>query len=233
MIQGRDVPPGDHEQAPELGWVAPEVAEEFPELRLLSVALDARPGPSPRPIRERLRELSNRFHGAHAVTLRRDPIPSAYRIFFRHIGLDPDATRTPAEAAALDRLLHGGFRSRNLLDDALLLALVDTGIPIWALDAQTVEGPLGIRLSRRGEALGRFPDAPRLPGGRLVVCDEGGPVAILFGELAPRHGVSPQTTSMALFSVQVAGVPSIHVEEALWTCSTLLSYPGPEAESRW
>ena len=27
---------------------------------------------------------------------------------------------------------------------------------------------------------------------------------------------------MTLFAVQVAGVPSIHVEEALWTCASVL-----------
>jgi DNA/RNA-binding domain of Phe-tRNA-synthetase-like protein len=212
---------------PETGWVAPEVQEEFPELRLLAIELRARPGPSPPDVRERLRHLSNRFHGAQAITQRRDPIPSAYRIFFRHIGLDPDATRPPAEAAVLERLLHGGFKSQNLLDDALLLALLDTGVPIWALDADRVEGPLGIRVSRRGERLGRFEGAPSLPAGRLVVADAAGAVAILFGELAPEHGVSPSTTAMRLFSIQVAGVPSIHVEEALWTCSEILGASEP------
>ncbi|HEV3228026.1 MAG TPA: phenylalanine--tRNA ligase beta subunit-related protein [Solirubrobacteraceae bacterium] len=209
--------------SPEVGWIASEVQAEFPELRLMALELAARPGPSPQPVRDRLRQLSNRFHGAQAITLRREPIPSAYRIFFRHIGLDPDATRPPAEAAVLDRLLHGGFRSQNLLDDALLLALLDTGIPIWALDAARVEGPLGIRVSRRGERLGRSAQAPRLPAGRLVVADAASAVAVLFGDLAPEHGVSPATTGMRLFCIQVAGVPSIHVEEALWTCSEILS----------
>jgi hypothetical protein len=61
-----------------------------------------------------------------------------------------------------------------------------------------------------------------VPAGRLVVADDRSPLAILFGELAPRHGVTPDTRAMRLFSVQVAGVPSIHVEEALWQCSDIL-----------
>jgi DNA/RNA-binding domain of Phe-tRNA-synthetase-like protein len=219
---GRPGEVGAAEVSPQLGWIASEVEAEFPELRIWALELQARPGPSPRAVRERLRQLSNRFHGAQAITQRRDPIPSAYRIFFRHIGLDPDATRPPGEAAVLERLLHGGFRSQNLLDDALLLALLDTGVPIWALDGARVEGPLGIGVSRRGERLGRSAQAPRLPAGRLVVADAAGPVAVLFGDLAPEHGVSPSTAAMRLFSIQVAGVPSIHVEEALWTCSEIL-----------
>ena len=57
--------------------------------------------------------LSNRCRGARAVTLRREPVPAAYRVFFRHIGLDPDVVRTPIEAAVLERMLHGGFLSRR------------------------------------------------------------------------------------------------------------------------
>ena len=41
--------------------------------------------------------------------MRSRPVPHAYRVFFRHIGLDPDATRTPVEAAAMDRLLRGRY----------------------------------------------------------------------------------------------------------------------------
>jgi DNA/RNA-binding domain of Phe-tRNA-synthetase-like protein len=208
---------------PSIGWVAVEVSEEFPELRLVELSVQARPGRSPRSVRDRLKHLSNRFRGAHAVAQRQEPVPWAYRVFYRHVGLDPDADRTPAEAAMLARLVRGGLRSENLLDDALLIALVETGVPIWALDEGQVEGPLGVRLAGAGERLGRAAEAPPVPAGRLVVADDRSPLAILFGELAPRHGVTPDTRAMRLFSVQVAGVPSIHVEEALWQCSDILS----------
>ena len=62
------------------------------------------PGPSPPELRERLRELSDRFRGAQAIALRRQPIPHAYRVFFRHIGLEPDEHRVPVEALALERM---------------------------------------------------------------------------------------------------------------------------------
>jgi DNA/RNA-binding domain of Phe-tRNA-synthetase-like protein len=222
-VNDRDVEP-DPEPDPELdpepetGWIHADVGEEFPELRLLSVQVPVTPGPSTDAIRERLRILSNRFHGARAITMRQDPIPSAYRIFYRHIGLDPDATRTPEEEAAVQRLIKGGFRPENLVDDALLLALLETGVPLWALDAERLDGPLGIRVTGAGERLGRAPDAPAMPPGRLVVADAEGPIAVLFGEVAPGHGVTNATRTVALFSIQVAGVPAIHVEEALWTC---------------
>lgn len=213
----------ERDEDPQPGWVALEVSEEFPELSLLTTEVGARPARrSPRALKERLHQLSNRFHGAQAINLRQHPIPAAYRIFYRHIGLDPDLQRTPIEQAVLERMLRGGFRSRNLVDDALLIGLVETGVPVWALDADTLEGPLGIRLTQAGELLGRSADALPMAEGRLVVADAAAPLAELFGAIASGHGVNPETRRLALFAVQVAGVPAIHVEEALWTCRSAL-----------
>ena len=202
---------------PELreGEVEAQLAEEWPGLRLAWMAFDAVPGASPPELRERLRLLSDRFRGPQAIALRRAPIPHAYRVFYRHIGLEPDETATPVEALALERMKHGGFRSRSLLDDAITIAVMDTSVPVWALDAAALEGELALRTAREGEPLGR--DGVALPGGRLVVADARGPVAVLFEDPAPGCGVTPQARSIALFSVAVPGVPPIHVEEALWT----------------
>jgi DNA/RNA-binding domain of Phe-tRNA-synthetase-like protein len=207
----------------EAGWIDPEVAAEFPELRLHCLTLAARSGRSPAELRERLREMSDRFRGPQAVVMRQRPVPWAYRVFFRHIGLDPDEHRTPVEALALERLKAGGFKSRSLLDDALTVAVMETGVPVWALDAERVEGELGLRPSDRGERFGDGEYASDIPVGRLLVADASGPIGVLFGALAPGRGVGPETTRMTLFSVQVAGVPDIHVEEALWTVADILS----------
>jgi DNA/RNA-binding domain of Phe-tRNA-synthetase-like protein len=207
---------------PALGWIAPEVAEEFPKLQLWQLRVRARDAPSPPELKERLRLLSNRFHGAHAIAMRREPVPHAYRVLFRHLGIDPDDDRTPVEAAALARLQHGGFRSHGLLADALLLGLIETGVPVWALDDARVEGELGIRPAAPGERVGRGELANDVGPGRLVVADESGPLALLFADVAAEHAVTGQTTAMRLFSVQAPGVPGIHVEEALWTCTEAL-----------
>ena len=158
--------------------------------------------------------------------LERQPIPHAYRIFFRHIGLDPDEHHTPVEALALERLKAGGFPSRSVLDDAITLAVMETGVPVWALDADRLEGELGLRPAERGERLGGGEYAHDLPAGRLVLADDAGPVGVLFGALAPGRGVGPRTTRIALLALQVAGVPDIHVEEALWTVADILGEEG-------
>ncbi|HWF33118.1 MAG TPA: hypothetical protein VG188_11220 [Solirubrobacteraceae bacterium] len=212
---------------PALGWCAREVEQELPGLRLLSTRVEtARKGSltgrSPADVLERLREKSNRFRGATAVAVRREPVPSAYRVFFRHIGLDPELVRTPIEAAVLERMVKGGFLSRNLIDDVLLIALLDTNVPVWALDSETLDGPLGIRASAPGERLGRGAQAPELPSGRLVVADASAPLAVLFGELAADRAPSERTRLLTLFAVQVAGVPELYAEEALWSACAAL-----------
>ncbi len=204
------------------GFVEPGVHEEFPGLRLCWTTVQARLGPSPRPVKQRLRALSNRVHGASVVAMRTQPIPQAYRVFFRQIGLDPDADRIPSEEAAVTRLMHGGFRSTNLVGDALLIGLLETGVPVWALDAEGVDvGGLGIRTAREREPFGS--SERTLADGRLVVADAERIHAILFGEIAPGHEVGTRTTRLTLFAVAVDGVPAIHVEEALWSTLDVLA----------
>ncbi len=107
-------PSFDWRPSPQRGWVAPLVAAEFPGLAISWIAVDGRVAKSPEPVRRRLRGLSDRFYGAHAVQMREQPIPWAYRVFFRHIGLDPDRTLIPVERLALERLHDGAFKSRGL-----------------------------------------------------------------------------------------------------------------------
>jgi DNA/RNA-binding domain of Phe-tRNA-synthetase-like protein len=214
----------------EVGWVSAEVAQELPGLRVLSreVAVARQTpltGRSPPEIESRMREMSSRFRGARAISLRREAIPAAYRVFFRHIGLDPDVARPPIEAAVLERMLRGAFLTGGLLDDVLLIALLDTSVPVWALDADSVHGPLGIRTSREAEALGRSPDPPRLPEGRLVVADSHAALAILFEAVTAPHAAGPKTSRLVLFAIQVEGVPTLFAEEALWSCASALEQP--------
>ena len=205
------------------GWIDAGLASEFPDLRLVSVDLEAPPRRSPQALRDRLAMLADRFHGARALTLRREPVPAAYRVFFRHIGLDPDWQRTPIEAAALGRLLEGGFTSRGTVEDALLAAVMETGVPVWALDAKHVAGPLGLRGARAGERLGEGEYAHDLAPGRVVVADVAAPRAILFGDVAPSARPGRHTRRLRLFAVGVPGVPALHIEEALLGCSDALS----------
>jgi hypothetical protein len=109
----------------------------------------------------------------------------------------------------------------------LLIALMDTGVPVWALDAEQLDGPLGIRAAAEGERLGRSADPPLLPEGRLVIADASSAVAVLFGELAPGQRPRAASRRLALYAVQVPGVPSLYAEEALWGAAGALQHRDP------
>jgi DNA/RNA-binding domain of Phe-tRNA-synthetase-like protein len=208
------------EAVPEAGWVAPELREEFPGLALRYLLIEHGSGRAPRQVKKRLSALSNRFSGPQAINLRHQPIPWAYRVFYRHIGLDPDEQQTPVEAVALERMKRGGFISRSLLDDALTIAIIESGVALRAFDAGRVEGRLGVRQTEPGEGLEGRPG--ELPPGTLVIADETRPVGLLFGATAAGRGVQPRTARMLLAAVQVKGVPDIAVEEAIWLAAGVM-----------
>jgi DNA/RNA-binding domain of Phe-tRNA-synthetase-like protein len=214
---------------PTSGWSAPEVRAELPGLRLLTAAARCSRSPtggSPPQVLGRLRSLSDRWAGAQAVTVRQRAVPAAYRVFYRQIGLDPDVRRTPLELAVLERMVRGGFLSDGLLADILTIALVDTGVPVWALDAAALDGPLGVRTSLHGEPLAGSggEDARPLPAGRLVVADAAVAIAELFDGPTDAHAPHAGSRELALFAIQVPGVSSLHVEEALWSCLSALEW---------
>lgn len=208
------------EPAPQQGWVAPHIASEFPGLGVAWVEVDAKPGKSPEPVRRRLRDLSDRTYGSQAIRLRERPIPWAYRVFFRQIGLDPDRTRTPVEQLTLDRLHDGGFRSNGLPRDALDIAIVETGVALRAFDSDAVDGRICIRDSAPGESL--TGSAGELAKGTLVIADDSRPLGLLFGATAEGSGVQRGSRRLTVAAIQVKGVPQIAVEEALWMAASTL-----------
>lgn len=207
------------ESPAEQGWIAPHIAEELPGLGIAWLEVDGCSGRSPEPVRLRLRNLSDRFYGGHAVHMRERPIPWAYRVFFRQIGLDPDRTRTPIEQLALDRLHDGAFVTQGMPEDALTIAIAETGVAVRAFDADRLQGRLGIRESAPGEALPEKTAA--LEQGTLTIADESGPVELLFGG-SPERPVSRETRRIAVAAVQVNGVPQAAVAEALWIAASTI-----------
>jgi DNA/RNA-binding domain of Phe-tRNA-synthetase-like protein len=198
----------------EQGQVAPAVAEELPGLGVAWIEVEASPARSPEAVRRRLRDLSDRFYGSHAIHLRERPVPWAYRVFFRQIGLDPDSNRTPVEQLALERLHDGAFKTRGLPTDALTIATVETGVALRAFDTDRVEGPFCIRESAPGESLpGK---SSELAHGALVLADERRPLELLFGGDPSPDRADRDSPRVAIVAIQVKGVPQVSVDEALW-----------------
>jgi DNA/RNA-binding domain of Phe-tRNA-synthetase-like protein len=215
---GSDLGP---EPLPQQGWVAPHIAAEFPGLGIAWVELESKQASSPEPVRRRLRDLSDRFYGSHAIHMRERPIPWAYRVFFRQIGLDPDHTRTPVEQLALDRLHDGAFVSRGMPADALTIATVETGVALRVFDTTSLRGELCIRDSAPGESLLGKPT--KLAQGTLTIADGRGPLELLFGGPIADAGLDSEANLIAIVAVQVKGVPQAAVDEALWIAGAAIA----------
>jgi hypothetical protein len=183
--------------------VDPLVAAEHPGLRVWTARVPGGTGRTPPGLRERLALHADRLRGREAVALRTRPVPWAYRVLFRHLGLDPDVTRTPLEELVVDRLLHGGFTARALPEDALALATLETGVGVWALDADAA-GALTLRTGADG---------------RLALCDDRGTATVLFSPPPPERAPGRGTTALLLVAVQAPGVDDLVIEEALWTAA--------------
>jgi DNA/RNA-binding domain of Phe-tRNA-synthetase-like protein len=203
------------------GWIAEEVALEFPDLQVVWVRGISCNVASRDFLDDQLRDLSDRVRGPQTIAMRQSPIGQAFRAFYRQIGLDPDTDRPPAEQAAVKRLIAGGFHPASPIEDALLVAVVETQVPVWAIDDGGVTGELGIRTAQRNEPLGAS-QAKQIPEGTLVVADDRVVVAELFGRVAPDYQPQSETAKVCLFSIQAPGVPYIHVDEALRTAATIL-----------
>lgn len=133
-------------------------------------------------LRARLRTLSDRV----PRTGRADP----YRIAMNKLGLDDP---TPAEAALKARLISGAYRSHGLPADALLIAVVETGIGVWATNDP---GPLSVD---GADVVGEFL--------RVRVFSSPPPVSA---------GI------VTVFAVVVPGVSELEAREALWIARELL-----------
>jgi DNA/RNA-binding domain of Phe-tRNA-synthetase-like protein len=212
--------PGDE---PLDGVVDAELAAELPGLALRWTVVEAAGGRTPRSLRRRLEEVSTRFRGADAIALRTRPVPRAYRAFFRQVGLDPDVDRTPVERAAVERLIRGALHSGDRLSDALVLAVIETGVPVVAFAEHALAGGVTLRAARAGETLPTGDYAHDVPAGRLVLADDRGPVAVLFGRISDRHAAGRERAPVRLVAVQVPGVPRAHVDEALWLSASGLT----------
>jgi B3/4 domain len=182
---------------------------EFPELALWTAEVAARPGASPEAVVRRLSEP--RASAAEAGGARRESAPWAYRVLARQLGADPQPEEPNSQSAGLPA-------------DALAIATHQTGVPLLAFDAEKLDGGLALRRSRAGERLGK--NGPELGEGRVVIADRRAPVALLLGAGATDSEVSAKTGRIVLAAVQAKGVPTLAVEEALWTAIEVLRERG-------
>jgi len=182
-------------RAPVLG----SLRTDFPELALWTAEVSAKPGESPNQVIQRLSEPAPSL--AEAEGARRESTPWAYRVLARQLKTQPLPPQSTTES-------HG------LPEDALTIATAQTGVPLVAFDAAKLEGELALRRARAGERLAEE--------GQVVIADREKPVAILLGPQADEQQVSAKTERITLAAIQAKGVPTLAVEEALWTAIEIM-----------
>ena len=135
----------------------------------------------------------------------RGRVPHAYRVFFRHIGLDPDvAPVAGSRRSSIERLLHGGFRR-----------------------AARCRGRARDRVHRdRGRRCGRstrtrlappLECGPARSGGWRWPTRDGAVAALFATPRAAACAARASTARLALVDASsVPGVAALFAEEALW-----------------
>ncbi|MEV4420344.1 hypothetical protein AB0L40_10275 [Patulibacter sp. NPDC049589] len=216
-------PPTPEAPPPTVGLVAADAAAVHPGLALLELTVPIRTArKSPAWSKDRLARLSTSVDGHDVLTMHLAPVPAAFRALYKAMGRDPDADRPPQEEAFFRRLADGGFPHRGLPADALLIALAETGVPVWAVDADRVRGPLAIRRATPDDHA-RLEPSPHPPGARdLVVADADGPVAAVGRPPHPDRAVRLATTHARLYALQLDGVADMRIHEAFWLCTSQL-----------
>ena len=142
-------------------------------------------------VKERLARLSDRFSGPQAINLRHQPIPWAYRVFYRHIGLDPDEQPTPVEAVALERIKQRRLRQPEPARRRAHDRDHRVGRRAAGLRRRPRRGPPRHPPRPAGARRWRAARAP-CPTGTLVIADEARPLALLFGAVGGGPGREPE-----------------------------------------
>ena len=129
----------------------PELAEELPGIGLVLAPVEARPGKSPPDVKRRLRALADRYTGGKVIHMRQDAgamgLPGVRAPGRRGPRHRPHAGGARSRSTGCK---HGGLPSESLLDDALTIAVAETGVPVIALDPDRLDGQPGLRLCRAG-----------------------------------------------------------------------------------
>lgn len=205
------------------GWCDEELREDFPGIGVVSLgcAVDARAGSR---VARRMDDVGARIDGRNAASLPLGTIPSAYRTLARQLGLDPDTDGTPLAGLLRERIRLGRLPSAGLVPDACTCAMLETGVPVFALPLTAVAGDLGLAVARAGETLPGEHAEP-LPEGSVVVSDLARPLALAMLppplEPAPREGV-------VLYALRAPGVADLELDEALWLAAGLLQGSVPD-----
>lgn len=193
-----------------------DVALHYPYLHLYVVEVPNEPSTRARhDLAERLGRLAERIGGPQVLRQHEQEVPHAFRKLYQQTGLDPGVHLTPIDAVLQERIAYGMFRSMGLVDDALKVALLETGVPVWAADSSALSGELVLQMPDVD------PDAGR-PSAVPFVADDRGTIAPVGNAPDQPHAVGRKTKDLTLFALQCDGISTMHVQESLWLAQSLI-----------
>ncbi len=198
------------------GWCDEELLEDFPGIGIFQRGVAVDDG-AERRTRRRFDLLGPRIDGPRAASMALDTVPAAYSALARQLGLDPDSDAAPLMSVLRERIRRGQLVSHGAVRDACTCAMLETGVPVFALPLSQVGGDLGLMIARDGERLPGA-DVP-LPAGAIVVSDLSRPLALALQVPA----LTPQPREGAvLYAIRAPKLSDIELEEALWIAASLL-----------
>jgi len=185
------------------GAVSPEVESEFPGIGVRFCFVAGGPSKTPAGLSQELDLAADRITGAQAVRVAAEPVAALYRALRAQLGMDPSVGEGTAEDVIRRRLLEGGFRPSGIPADAITLATLETGIPLWAF---------GVSKALSGPRISLWSDPST---GVVELRSDDLRMATLFGEPHPEFEVTRKSEQMCLVALVAPGVVPEIVELAL------------------
>jgi DNA/RNA-binding domain of Phe-tRNA-synthetase-like protein len=171
--------------------------------------------------KETLKQIKSRYT---LDQVKDEPLFRAYRDFFWSVGVDPTKTR-PASEALIRRILSGGkLPNINTAVDAYNLASAESGIPIGAFDADTLNGDLLMRFARDGEQfLGIGMEKPiMLRTNQVILTDPEQIIAVYPYRDSDAKKVTIHTKNIHIVACGVPKVERSRVIEGYYLCARYL-----------
>jgi hypothetical protein len=201
------------------GSVSEELAAELPGIGILWIPVEGGARPDSLGLQLELDHAADRITGATAVLATTEPIAAHYRALRAQLGMDPDSGSGTLESIVRRRLLEGGFRPNGIPGDALALATLETGVPLWAFALEQGAGEAGDLVP--GHALSLDVDKKT---GAVSIFNGPLPVCVLFGEPVAGGVVSKKSGSFVIVALAAPGVLSevcdLAVERAAGLCQS-------------
>lgn len=151
------------------------------------------------------------------------------REIYKKIGIDPTKDR-PSSEALLRRALKDQFPFINSLVDTINFCSLSSLAPYGLYDSEKIQGPVEIRIGKKGEKYETIGKGIINLEGKIVVCDELGPFGNPSSD-SKRISVSSKTRSSLTLVFLRSGESSESISTILNFTESMIERFHPESET--